>query len=518
MNADGRATTVDPAAPPAGRLGLVVVITAAAAIVYELLIGTLSTYLHGDSALQFSLTIGTFLAAMGLGAYTARDAGEHAPDALLGRLLWIEIAVAVIGGLSGLALYAANAAFAEGYLACMVAVVALIGHLVGMELPMLAELLQRAGGVKSAFASALSLDYFGSLIGSLAFPLLLLPSFGTVKTALLVGVGNLLAVLLLLRGRPRGAFRRQRLGLWLAAITLAAGTVASSHIVAWFEHLLYRDEVLWAETTRFQRIVVTRYRDDVRLYSDRELQFSSRDEYRYHEALVHPLLAAVRHPEQVLVIGGGDGLAVRELLKDRRVRAIVLVDIDPRMTALARSLPALTALNRGALDDPRVRIVHGDGYRFAIETRTHFDAIVVDLPDPRTEAIARLYSREFYARLLARLNPHGALVAQASSPYYARESYWIVAATLRSLGLQVTPYHLNVPAFGEWGFQLASRDRIDLRTLRLTLPRRYLDATVLAQAAHFDADIAAPAHSPVSTFESPTVWRAYRMRVRYWRD
>ena len=498
----------------AGRLALVVVITAAAAIVYELLIGTLSTYLNGDSALQYSLTIGVFLAAMGVGAFLTRDVG----DDVLARLVRIELAVAVLGGCSGLLLYAAHALFLDGYLAFMVALVAVLGCLVGMELPLLAELLRRTGGVKGAFASALSLDYFGSLVGSIAFPLLLLPMLGTAKTALVTGAINLIAVVLLIEGSERATRRRQWFVLTGAVLLLVAGAVSSARMVAWFEHRMYRDEIVWAETTRFQRIVVTRYQNDLRLYSDQELQFSSRDEYRYHEALVHPALAVVRHPESVLVIGGGDGLAVRELLKDRRVRAITLVDIDPSMTRLGRTLPALVQLNAGALSDPRLRIVHADGYRHAITTHESYDLVVLDLPDPRTEPIARLYSREFYGRLLRKLHPGGALVTQASSPYYTRESYWCIVATLRSLGLQVAPYRINVPAFGEWGFVLARREPIEWGGIRLDLPRRYLDEALLRSAARFDADTSELPDSPISTLESPKVWRLYRQRVRYWRE
>lgn len=500
------------------RLALVTVLTAMAAIVYELLIGTLSTYLHGDSALQFSLTIGTFLAAMGLGAFLARDAGEGTHGAgLLQRLVWIEIAVATLGGLSALLLYSAYQVMPGAYLACMVSLVAAIGVLVGMELPILAALLREVGGVRGAFASALSLDYVGSLLGSLAFPFLLLPTVGTVKTALLLGGLNLAAVVLLLHGQPQARHRRQWFALAGAGLVLIAGLLLSARLVAWFEHRLYQDEVVWAETTRFQRIVVTRYRDDLRLYSDKELQFSSRDEYRYHESLIHPLLAAVAAPRRVLVVGGGDGLGVRELLKDPRVERIVLVDIDPAMTRLARSLPPLVALNGDALSDPRVATVHADGYRYLIDTRERFDAVVLDLPDPRTEAIARLYSREFYARLLQRLAPGGALVTQAGSPYYTRESYWCVVATLRAAGLQPVPYRVNVPAFGEWGFVLAARTPTGWGALRLDLPRRWLRQDTLRTATRFDADTAEPLGLPVSTFESPAVWRLYRQRVRYWR-
>lgn len=502
-------------APSTRRLALVTVVTASAAIVYELLIGTLSTYLQGDSALQYSITIGVFLAAMGVGAWLARGV-EQRRD-LVGLLIRIEVAVSLLGGFSALALYAANAVIPAGYTVSMVGLLAALGTLVGMELPVLAELFKRQGGVRGAFASALALDYAGSLVGSLAFPLLLLPTLGTVKTALVTGAINLSVVALLIRvSRPAGATRLWAL-LVAALALLLTGAVKAERMVAWFEHRIYRDEVIWSDTTRFQRIVMTRHQDDLRLYSDRELQFSSRDEYRYHEALVHPALALTDYPEQVLLVGGGDGLAARELLKDGRLRALTIVDIDPAMTGLGAKLPQLRALNRDSLSDPRVSIVNADGYRFALGTPQRFDVIVLDLPDPRTEAIARLYAREFYRLLLTRLNPGGTLVTQASSPYYARDTFWSIDATLRSLALHTRPYRINVPAFGEWGFVVAQRERFDWRELRLELPRRWLTHTLLQQAVTFDTDTARPAHTPISTLESPAAWRLYRRHVSYWR-
>lgn len=508
------APVVADAAPAPLRIVAVVLITASSAIVYELLIGTLSTYLYGDSALQFSLTIGVYLASMGAGALFAR----RAVDDPLPRLIAVELAVSLMGGFSGVALYAAYALIPDAYLPFMVTWTAALGLLVGMELPLLAELLRRGTGIKAAFATTLAWDYFGSLVGSLAFPLILLSTLGTVKTALATGAVNLVAVLLLRGGRGLAPLRGIRAAVLAVGLLLAAGLALAEHTVAWFEHRLYRDEIIWAQSTRFQRIVVTRYRDDLRLYSDKELQFSSRDEYRYHEALVHPALAALRNPESVLVIGGGDGMAARELLKDSRVRLITLVDVDPQMTRLGKMLPQIVDLNRGSLSDPRVRVVNDDGHHFANTTRLTFDLVIVDLPDPRTEDIARLYSQQFYRLLRGRLNAHGAIVTQASSPYYTRESFWSIAATLRSVDLRVQPYRVNVPAFGEWGFVLASMDPVDWSSLRLNLPHRYLDASVMQAAIKFDSDTSEPPNSPVSTLESPSVWRLYRRRVRYWRD
>jgi spermidine synthase len=170
------------------------------------------------------------------------------------------------------------------------------------------------------------------------------------------------------------------------------------------------------------------------------------------------------------------------------------------------------------LADPRVEVVNADGFAFATRDADRYDVIVLDLPDPRTEVLARLYSREFYARLHRRLNPDGVLVTQAGSPYYTRESYWTIVATLRAVGLVTHPYRVNVPAFGEWGFVAASSQPRDWGALHLPLPRRFLTEPLLMQAAHFDPDTAPVTDARPSTLEQPVVWRQYRQRVRYWRD
>jgi len=498
----------------ARRLAVITLITAAAAIVYELLIGTISTYLNGDSALQYSLTIGVFLAAMGIGAYLAKSIETH----LVEKLILIELVLALLGGFSGLLLYTAHFSFMDGYLIFMVVLLGGIGGLVGMELPILAELLKQHGGIKSAFASTLSYDYFGSLLGALAFPLILLPTLGTVKTAFIVGIINLVAVALTMPAADEKYRRKFHAGFILSCVLIVLGLFYSARSISWFEHRLYQDEIVFAETTRFQRIVITQYQNDLRLYSDQELQFSSRDEYRYHESLIHPALSLIQAPDHVLIVGGGDGLAAREALKDTRIKTITLVDLDPMMTRISSELPQIRKLNADALHDPRVKIVNADGYRYLIKSKRQFDLIILDLPDPRTEVIARLYSREFYLIAKMKLSQDGLLVTQASSPYYARESFWCINRTLQAAGLLTLPYRINVPAFGEWGFIIASRQTLSFDHLKLPLKHRFITQHLLSQATVFDSDTGPVADSPISSLEKPNVWRLYRKRVRYWRS
>ena len=197
-----------------------------------------------------------------------------------------------------------------------------------------------------------------------------------------------------------------------------------------------------------------------RLFLNGNLQFAERDEYRYHEALVHPAMAAFSAggPKRVAVLGGGDGMAVREVLKYPSVESVTLVELDPAMTKLFSEQPTLVKLNGGALTSPKVKVVNTDAFALAGEAGTDtFDVIIVDFPDPTNFSIGKLYTNSFYALLDKRLSASGYAVIQTTSPLVARKSYWTVAATIESVGLTATPYHAHVPSFGEWGFIIASR-------------------------------------------------------------
>ena len=233
---------------------------------------------------------------------------------------------------------------------------------------------------------------------------------------------------------------------------------------------------------------MTRFGDDLRLFLDGNLQFSAADEYRYHEALVHPAMSLTASREQVLVLGGGDGLAVREVLKYDDVRRVVLVDLDPAMTDLGRRYAPLRALNDDALHDPRVEIVHADAFSYLAETSDRFGAILIDLPDPNNEGLGKLYSTAFYELARQHLARGGLMASQATSPYFARKTYWSIVHTVEATGLTAHPYHLYVPSFGDWGFVLAAGHAIDPAAFALDVPTRYLTADLFQASRLFDRD------------------------------
>jgi spermidine synthase len=434
---------------------LTVVVVATAGLVHELLAAAAASYLLGDSITQFSTVIGSYLFAMGVGSFLSR----YVRRGLAARFVQVEILVGLVGGSATALLFVAFAQTPH-FRVVLYGLVVVTGVLVGLEIPLLLRLLRHRLAFRELIAQVLSLDYAGALAASLLFPLLLVPRLGLIRTSLLVGLANAAVGLW-----STWIFRRElaapvflRAFAVVAVLALGGGAVLAEHITAWSEDRLYADEIILARTSAYQRIVVTRAGEDVRLFLNGHLQFSSRDEYRYHEALVHPALAVHPAPRRVLVLGGGDGLAVREILRYPGVERVTLVDLDPEMIRLFSDNALLTAVNGGALRDPRVRVLNADAFVWLAETRERFDVVVVDFPDPHNFSLGKLYSRTFYRVLRAHLAPGGRAVVQATSPMFARRSFWCIVETVRSAGLTARPYHAYVPSFGEWGFVLAGAE------------------------------------------------------------
>jgi spermidine synthase len=279
---------------------------------------------------------------------------------------------------------------------------------------------------------------------------------GLIRTGFLFGIINVAVALVLIFKQPdlrRGLVHP--IGAIAAIVLLACGFAAADDLMALSEEGQYPGQALFAKSTAYQRIVVTRQADDIRLFLNGNLQFSSRDEYRYHEALVHPILAAADQPRDILVLGGGDGLAVRELLKYPTIRSITLVDLDPEMTTLFSRSPVLAQLNGGSLRSHLVHVVNADAFIWLKGAQGTYDAVIVDFPDPSNYSIGKLYSLTFYRRLSEVLSPNGWAVIQSTSPYVAPKAFWCVERTLQAAGLQTAAYHVFVPSFGEWGFVAA---------------------------------------------------------------
>lgn len=462
-----------------------VCLIAACGLIYELVAGALASYLLGDSVTQFSTIIGTYLFAMGIGSWISR----FITRGVIARFVVIELLVGLVGGFSSLVLFLAFA-YTEAFRPVLYAMVTLIGTLVGLEVPLLMRILKDRFAFKDVISNVLTFDYIGALFASLLFPLLLVPRLGLVRSALLFGIVNVLVGLWstwLFRNELPHRRSLQLLGV-VSLAALGIGLWQGQRITSLAEEGMYADPIILSKDTRYQRIILTSWKDDLRLYLNGHLQFASRDEYRYHEALVHPGLAAARSRANVLVLGGGDGLAVREILKYPDVQHVTLVDLDEQMTALFRTHARLTALNGGALNDPRVQVINADAFTWMDAQTTQYDFIVVDFPDPSNYHVGKLYTSAFYRLVQRHLAPGAFLTVQSTSPMFARQSFWSIVATLDRAGLKTFPYHVYVPSFGEWGFVLAGgMEYVPPRSLPQGL--RFLTLAAVPALFEFPADM-----------------------------
>ena len=468
-----------------------VFVVAACGLVYELSAAALSSYLLGDSVLQFSTIIGSYLFAMGVGSWLSRYVERQLPA----HFLRIELLVALVGGALPALLFLANAYVPGAFRLLLYGLVMLVGTLVGLEIPLVMRILQRNVVLKNLVSQVLTFDYLGALAVSVAFPLILVPQLGMIRTGLLFGFMNAAVAvwaLWLFRHELR-RIRAHALACALALAALAGAFVLADRITTLAEDRFYQDRIVFSATSPYQRIVVTRGLLGHRLFLNGNLQFAERDEYRYHEALVHPAMAAQGAPKKVAVLGGGDGMAVREILKYPSVESVTLVELDPNMTRLFTDHETLAALNGHSLSSPKLKIVNTDAFQWLQQRSAGgddlFDVIVVDFPDPTNFAIGKLYTNSFYALLEKRLSASGYAVIQTTSPLVARKSFWTVVGTIESVGLTAAPYHAHVPSFGEWGYVIASR-----RPYRMpdALPAglRFLSPSTLPLMFDFPLDMA----------------------------
>ena len=468
-------------------LFLNVLIVATCGLIYELLAGTLASYVLGDSVTQFSLIIGIYLFAMGVGSWLSR----FIEKGLARRFVDIELAVAILGGFSAPLLFLSFARVSYFY-AVLYFIVFAIGVFVGLEIPLLLRILKDQVEFKDLISRVLAFDYIGALLASILFPILFVPKLGLVRTSLIFGMLNALVALWgtwllrpLIKGRVTGL--RVRSAIVLALLLVAF--VKANTLTSLAEDEMFADEIVYAKDTPYQRIVITRGRAGFQLFLNGNLQFSSTDEYRYHEALVHPAMLLANNPRRVLVLGGGDGLALREILKYPSVERVTLVDLDPDMTHLSSRFPLLADLNKHSFDNSRVQVVNQDAFIWLEHTTDEpYDAAIVDFPDPNTFALGKLYTTRFYRLLRNRLTANAGVSVQATSPMFARNSYWCIIRTLEAAGFIVRPYYTAVPSFGLWGFALASSTPFEIPT-KPPEGLRFLDEVTLAAMFRLSKDI-----------------------------
>jgi len=473
-------------------LFLNVIIIATCGLIYELLAGTLSSYVLGDSVTQFSFIIGIYLFAMGVGSWLSKYIEKRIAE----KFIDIELAVAVLGGFSAPVLFLTFAHISY-FQIILYSMVFLIGVLVGLEIPLLMRILKDELDFKTLVSRVLALDYVGALLASLLFPIFLVPRLGLNRTSLLFGMLNAAVAVWatwLLEPLIKKNITLLRVKGAVIIILLVIAFIKADSLTTLAEDALFADQIIYAKSSPYQRIVVTRGKTGYSLFLNGNLQFNSFDEYRYHEALVHPAFAAYAgEPKRVLVLGGGDGLALREILKYRSVESVHLVDLDPMMTGLSHALPALSDLNRNAYDDPRVTVTNADAFVWLDNTDVApFDIAIVDFPDPNNFALGKLYTTRFYNLLRGRLTPEAAVVIQCTSPLIARNSYWSIIRTLEAAGFQVKPFQTAVPSFGVWGYALAKQQPFETPSTPPPVELQFLNESSFASMFDLPKDLLPP--------------------------
>ncbi|WP_128331216.1 polyamine aminopropyltransferase [Apibacter sp. HY039] len=431
-----------------------VFIIATCGLVYELVAGALASYLLGDSVKQFSFIIGVYLFSMGIGSYFSKFFNKN----LLNVFVEVEILVGLIGGLSSVILFLLFN-IASFFQFTLYLLVFLTGCLVGLEIPILMNILKGRIGFKDLVSNVFTFDYIGALIASILFPLILVPKLGLMKTSLFFGMINVSIAIFLafhLKRELKNVIILQIKAVSSFVILLVA-FIFSEKILSFSEEKMYGETIVYTHSTSYQRIVLTHNHNEYRLYLNNNLQFSSADEYRYHEALVHPAMSLASNVENVLILGGGDGLAVREVLKYRDVKNITLVDLDEGMTKLFKNNSLLTKLNLNSLWNEKVKIINSDAYIWIKNCDKKFDVVIVDFPDPSNYSLGKLYSVGFYKALYNKITPEAIVAIQTTSPYFAPRSFWCIAETIKQVFPKVEAYHVYVPSFGEWGFTLSAK-------------------------------------------------------------
>jgi spermidine synthase len=491
-------------------LKLAIFATGCAGLVAEFVLSTLATYLTGNAVFQWTMVMSLMLFAMGVGSRLSKGVSQN----LLDVFILVEFTLSVLCSLSAVSAYGL-AGYTSNISLFIYGLALLIGGLIGAEIPLVARLNEDYEELRSNIAGVMEKDYYGALFGGLFFAFFALPRFGLTYTPIALGAINfMVASVLLWSFYHLTRLKRVLIPAFAVGLVILVGlTFLAKPIIMYGEQRQFKDKVIYAEQTRFQKIVMTRWKQYHWLFINGQVQFSTYDEEKYHEPLVHPVMTLSRARNRVLILGGGDGLALREVWTYQDVKEVILVDLDPAMTDLARHHPVLLEVNNGSMLDPRLTVINDDAAAFLKNDDTLYDVIIIDLPDPDSVDLMHLYAESFYRLCLRHLTVGGAMVTQAASPYFAKRVFLSITKTMRAAGLSVLPYHNQIPTMGEWGWVLGVRDsemnedRLKERMLTLDFNRettRFLNSQAVAAMMYFGKGVFDPGWEDTVEINSQT--------------
>jgi spermidine synthase len=467
--------------------------TGASGLVNEYVLATITTYILGNSIEQFSMVIASMMLMMGVSGFVQSKMSD---DNLLQKFIAVEVIMALLGGFAPLAIYAAYGYLENSFQIVHYFFVLSVGFLIGFEIPLVMRIIdQHKIKLKTNLTLVYAMDYVGAFVGAVIWVQYLLKNYPLTEISFIVaGFNFIVASITIIYFLKQKLILNPTIYIIILLVTsalLIMGFASNRDISSLLEQRFYEDPIVHKETTKYQHLVITHNSasGDTRLYINGNTQFSSLDEKRYHDFLVHPLMEATTSRNNLLILGGGDGLALREVNKYPDVRNITVVDLDPDMVKMASTNKLLTDLNNNSFKNANIATlpfqVIDSGARQGVylsenglenesnwvasvtvynidadlflrdKPKQKWDAVIIDLPDPSGIEISKLYSKQFYQNLKRYLTADAYISIQSTSPYHAKDAYLAIGNTLKSAGFKVLPYRQNIPSFGDWGYYLA---------------------------------------------------------------
>ncbi|MFK5892017.1 MAG: polyamine aminopropyltransferase [Pseudomonadota bacterium] len=536
-------------------LGFCMFSTGASGLVNEYILATMSTYILGNSIEQFSIIIASMMLMMGLSGWVQQSISD---TKLISSFINIEVLMAILGSFAPIAIYTAFGLLHDHFLIVHYFFILSIGFLIGFEIPIVMRIINSyAVDIKHNLKVVYAMDYIGAFVGAIIWVKYLLHNYPLTEISFIVsGFNFLIASLTIIYFFKKKLITHLSILLILAvtALLLIYGYQQNRDWNIYLEQKFYDDPIVESLTSKYQHLVLTENKKlaDIRLYINGNTQFSSLDEVRYHELLVHPAMNLAKKIDNVLILGGGDGLALREVLKFKQVKQVTLVDLDPQMVQLASTNTHLIKLNQSAFADARVHtlvsdaltdidvksiylstqetdsvaewaaqvdVYHIDADRFISQLHPQkWDVVIIDFPDPSSIELTKLYSREFYRKLKQIVNDDVVIAVQSTSPYHAKEAFITILNTIKSAGFKVLPYHQNVPSFGDWGYHLAWMNGVSVIEMKKQIKdisffktdSQYITAEVLNAALVFGKNELQSDHQCINTLMQPCLLNLYQ--------
>ncbi len=393
-----------------------------------------------------------------------------------------------------------------------------IGLLIGLEIPFATRINDEYEELRLNISNILEKDYFGSLIGGLFFAFVGLPYLGLTYTPFILGILNLVVSFYLFRILKENVSISARKKLHIAyifvSLLILTGLYLAEPIIRFGEQVKYKDKIVYTQQTKYQKIVVTKWKQWYSLYINGNQQLSSFDEFMYHEPMVHIPMKSTNSHKNILILGGGDGCLAREVFKYNDVEKVTLVDLDQNMINLGKDYPVFKELNQNSMNNKKIKTVTKDAFNFLEDTPEKYDIIFVDLPDPNNVDLNKLYTKEFYKLCRLKLKDEGVFITQAGSPYYATKAFYCINKTLKAANFKTLPMHNQVLTLGEWGWIMAkkenlnSKDIIDIQLNNIEL--KWLTKKAIPQLIAFGKPLADTTGIKVNTIFSPKLYTYYK--------